>query len=180
MVLGRDQAREDRDAAGIEDEVVIAAAELDAAHLHDAQPSALGTELARRLLQRDHAVGDAVELHVAGSEVRSSSSSTVQLRAGEELLQRQDLAAIAQRVLREQTQLRQAVEHDAVRLEVVDAVDDLPHRLAEFDLGGMQDRLLAVRVEAEFADELVDLDARRATSHATRPRRAVRRRSRTG
>ena len=46
VVLGRDQARERLDAAGLQHEVVVTAAELDAAHLDDAEPPPLGAVLA--------------------------------------------------------------------------------------------------------------------------------------
>ena len=54
-----------RQPAGVEAEVVLAAAELDAAHLDDAQAPALGAVLLVALLQADHAVRDAVQLQVA-------------------------------------------------------------------------------------------------------------------
>ena len=63
-MFGRDQPREHRQAAGVEREVVLAAAKLDAAHLHDAQAPPLRAVLVDGLLQADHAVRDAVQLQV--------------------------------------------------------------------------------------------------------------------
>src|SRR5206468_11866055 len=64
-VLGGDEARVDREAARLDGVVVVAAAEPDTAHLHHAQGSSFRAVPAAALLQRDHAVGDAVQLQVA-------------------------------------------------------------------------------------------------------------------
>ena len=47
--------------------------------------------------------------------LRSSSSSTVQLQRREALLEREDLAPVAQRVLRQQPHLGQRIEHERAR-----------------------------------------------------------------
>ena len=65
-VLGGDQAWEDRDAARVQDEVVIAATELDPPHLHHPKPPPRRAEVLRGLFQGDDAVGDAVQLQVGG------------------------------------------------------------------------------------------------------------------
>ena len=68
--------------------------------------------------------------------------------ADEELLQAEDLAAVAQRLARQQPHFRQRVEHHARR---VDALDFGEHRLgglAKLDLGRMEERVLVVRREA--------------------------------
>ena len=115
-VLGRDQPRKDLHAAGLDDEVVVAAAERLAAILDDPQPPPLGAVVGRQLLQPDHAVRDAVHGLVGrlGGQVVEHQHGRVV--PGEIVLQRQDLAAVAQRALRQQADLRQAVEHDPVRL----------------------------------------------------------------
>ena len=59
-----------------------------------------------------------------GPPVRSSSRSTVQSPAGEVLLEREDLAPVAQRVLREQPHLGEAIEDDALRLHRLHLVED--------------------------------------------------------
>ena len=153
------QARKHRHPAGIEHEVVFAALELLSAHLDDAQPPALGAVLLDRLLQADHAVADAVQLQVARlrSLVVEQEHGAEPVR--EELLEREYLAAIAQRVLRQEAHLREAVEDDPGRRGMLDPRHDLVQGLAEFDLGRIEDRLLGVRVEAGFVEQLEDLDA---------------------
>ena len=64
-MLGRDQARKDRDAAGLDREIVVAAAERLAAILDDPQAPPLGAVVRRQLLQPDDAVRDAVHGLVA-------------------------------------------------------------------------------------------------------------------
>ena len=53
-----------RPAHPLDGEVVIAAGELDAAHLDDSEPAALGAVIESELFQGDDAVGDAVQLEV--------------------------------------------------------------------------------------------------------------------
>ena len=77
-----------------------------------------------------------------------------------EALERQHLPAVAQRSLREQPDLRQAVEHDPVRLDALDLRERHPDRLAEFQVGRVDERLLLLRIEAQLGrDELVDVEA---------------------
>lgn len=158
-MLGGDQAWEHRYAAGLDDEVVEAAAILDAAHLDDPQASALGAVLLRGLFKRDDAMGDAVQLQVAriGTAVVKHQDGAVTGR--EILLQGQDLPAIAQRVLRQQAHFRKAVEHHTGRAQAIDAFHDALDRLAQFDLGRLQDRLLAVGVQPFLIDQLEQFDA---------------------
>ena len=65
-VLGGDQAGKDHDTAPLDDEVVIAAAEVDAAQLRDAQAPALGAIKRDQLVERQHAVREALQVAVAG------------------------------------------------------------------------------------------------------------------
>jgi hypothetical protein len=66
VVLRRDQARIDLQTAGLDREVVEAAAEVDTPHLDHPQAPALGPVVDRRLLQPDDAMDDRVELQVLG------------------------------------------------------------------------------------------------------------------
>ena len=100
-------------------EVVITAAKRHAAQLADAQPAPLGAVLIRELLEHDDAVRDALQLIVfrpAGAIVEHQDRAVA---AGEILLQRENLPAIAQRILRDQPQLRQRVDDDALRPQVI-------------------------------------------------------------
>ena len=87
---------------------------------------------------------------------RSPSSSSRRLvvqhqdgaaQGGEELLQRQNLPAISQRVLRQQPHLGQAVESHARGPVPGDALHHRAGGLAQFDLRRMQDRLLAIGIQ---------------------------------
>ena len=82
------------------------------AEFHDPQPPSLRAVLRCKLIERKHAVGDALELHVGslGSAVIQQQDSAVP--AHEELLERQDLAAVLERALRQQPQFRQRIEDD--------------------------------------------------------------------
>jgi hypothetical protein len=73
--------------------------------------------------------------------------STEQSRPAKKLLERENLPAIAQRVSGQQTQLRQRVEHDAGRLELLDVEKDLVRRLAQFHFGRVEHRVLLIRLE---------------------------------
>ena len=172
-----DQAREDGDPPGVEDEVVQAALELLAAHLDDAQAPALGAVTAAIACSRLMTpCADAVQLQVArlrGLVVEQQHGA----RAGrEELLERQHLAPVAQRVLREQAHLRQAVEDDAHRRDAIDLRRQRADRLAELDLRRIEDRLLGVGIATALVGQLEDVDAvERPAVRAPRRRRAPRR-----
>ena len=92
-----------------------AALVLDAAHLDDPQSPSLDAELLLVVREADDTVGDAVELRVAlvGGLVVEQQHGALALR--EEVLQRQDLPAVAQRLVGEQPHFREAVEHHARR-----------------------------------------------------------------
>jgi hypothetical protein len=115
-VFRGDDARIDLQPAGLDGEVVIAAAEPPAAIFDDPHPAALGAVFGGQFLQLDHAVGDAVHglvVDVGGQVVEHQDRGAV---LGEIVLQRQDLAAVAQRALGQQPDLRQAVDHHPLRL----------------------------------------------------------------
>src|SRR5665213_646621 len=160
MVFRRDQAREDAQAAGVDDEVVIAATEVDAAHLDHADTAALGAVVHCELLQKDHAVGDGVQLQVVllGGEVVEQDDGALAL--GEEVFQGQDLAAVAQRALGQQAQFRQAVDHHAAGVDAGDRVADLLGGLAKLHLGGVEQGQFLLGIEHGLRrDQLEDVDA---------------------
>src|SRR3954451_19875280 len=66
------------------------------------------------------------------------------------MFQRQDLAAIAQGALREQSDFGETVEHNAVRLHAFERLENPFCRLAEFEIGGIKQALLLVFVEQAF------------------------------
>jgi hypothetical protein len=156
----RDQARVDLEPAGADGEVVEAAAERDAAHLDHAHAPPLAAVLDRELLQEDDAVGDRMELEVVGVRGQIVQHHGGAAAAREEVLQGKNLPAVAERALRQEAQLGEAVEDHARRVERRDALEDQPRRLAELDLGGVEDGELALGVERRLGrDELEEVDA---------------------
>ena len=60
------------------------------------------------------------------------------------MLQREDLPAIAQRILGQQPQLGKAVEHHPLGPQGFDALHDAADGFAELQFGGMQQRLFLI------------------------------------
>jgi hypothetical protein len=104
-------------------------------------------------------VRDAVQLQVVvvGAAVVQQQDGTA--ATGEECFESQHLAAIAQRVLRQQAHFRQAVEDHAGRLQLLDRGHHAPSGLAQFDLGRMQDRLLGLGTQPFFGHQFEHLHA---------------------
>ena len=110
------------DPPALDDEVVVAAAVVDAAQLRDPQAPALAPRTrASQLLQAHDPVGEALQL-----QVRPSADGQVVEQehraapADEVLLERQDLPAVAERALGEQPHLRERVEDEPLRLDALD------------------------------------------------------------
>ena len=75
------------------------------------------------------------------------------------MLQRENLAAVAQRTLRQQANLGQAVDHHALRLEPFDRLEDALDGLAEFEIGRIEQALMLIGIEHAFRrHQLEDLD----------------------
>ena len=115
-MLRGDQPRENAHAAGRDDEIVKAAPIALATIFDDPQPPPVGAIFGRQLLQPDDAVRDAVHGLVVGFGRQVIEHQDGRSASREIMLQRQDLAAVAQRSLRQQANFRKAVEHDAVGL----------------------------------------------------------------
>jgi hypothetical protein len=125
-VFGCDKPWIDFDTAGLNGDVVIAGDEGGPAQLLHLQAPSRGAEFQGKALERNDAVAEAMKLGVvrsapAGQIVRQQHRD---IARGEELLQRQYLAAITQGILRQQTQLGQAVENDTPRRDVFDLLLD--------------------------------------------------------
>ncbi len=90
------------------------------------------------------------------------------------MLQREDLAAIAKRGLREQADFGQAVEHDARRLDLLERLEDALGRFAELEVGRIEQALLLFVVEQAFGrNQFENVDAVEIASRATpRPARS--------
>ena len=172
-MLGGDQPRKNPQSPGLDDEIVVAAAELDAAHLDDAEAPALRAVVDGELLQQHHPVRDRMKLEVVltGAEVVEDHDGAV--AAGEEVLQREDLPPIAERILRQQPQFGEAVEDHAGRIDLVDAVEDQLRGLAQLHLGWMKDSQFALRVERRFGGHQFEM----STPSSDQPWRCATRRS---
>lgn len=153
-MLGRDQAGINAEAPALDREIVIAATELDAAHLHHVEAPPLSAKAVERLFERDHSVCDAVQLEIAilgGLVVEHQHGAAP---SGEILLQGKDLPAVAKRALGEEAQLGQAVQHHPARLQFVHLAHDAADGFPKLDLAGVQQGLLLVFPEAGFEDHL--------------------------
>ena len=104
----------------------------------------------RELIEVDDAVGDAVHGAVGGlgREIIEHDDGGIVL--GEIMLERQDLAAIAQRALRQQPDFRQAVDDDALRLQAFDGIEDALDGFAKFEIGRIEQALVLVGIEHAF------------------------------
>src|SRR5688500_19173787 len=86
-------------------------------------------------------MGEAVELKIAlrrGLIVEQQHGAATR---AEEVLEREDLPAEAQRVAREQSHLREGVEHDESRAALLDRAEHAVDDLLELDLSGMEERV---------------------------------------
>ena len=91
----------------------------------------------------------------AGQIVEQQHRATA---AGEVLLERQHLAAIAQRALGEQANLRQRIEHQPLRFDAGAEVDHRLGRLGQLHLRGMEQRVLVVAAQRIGGRQLEQLD----------------------
>ena len=132
--------------AGDDPEVVVPASKVETAELGDPQPSPLGAERGGELLEPDDTMRDAVQLEIVGLRGPVIEEQHGAPPPDEELLQGQDLPAVAQRVSREQTNLGQGVEHHPHGVGPLHLTEHRARGLAELHLGGMEDGVLVVRV----------------------------------
>ena len=139
---------------------MIATLERHAAQLDDAQPAPRDAVVGRHLLQANHAVGQALQLQIVlarGAVVEQHHGGAA---AHEQLLQRENLPPVAQRVARQQPHLRQRIEDDAGRLDSIDDRHDRLGRLAEFHFRRMEHRVLVFGQDGGVRRrQLVDGDA---------------------
>ena len=158
-MLRRDEPRIDDDAAGADVEVVIAVAEIEAAHFDQLQAAPRRAVERRVPLQLDHSVRHALQLqvvHVRRSVVEAEDGG---IASCEELLEREDLLAIAKAALRQKADLAERVEDDALRLDAVDLHQHSFDGFAQLDLGRIEDGCLLF-LQRVFADQLfVDVDS---------------------
>ena len=158
-VFAGDQTRIDFDPSTLNDAVVIAAPEADAAELGDDEPPPFRAVFRVQLLQPNHAVRDALDLKVVGCTGQVVQEQYRAFSASEELLESEDLPAVAERVARQQSQFRERIEHDTRRLDPLDVGQDRSRRLAQLHLRRVEHGVLVVRPETVFArDQFADGD----------------------
>src|SRR5215213_7889883 len=114
MVLGRDEAWKDIDSAGGDREIVIAAAVFLSTVLENAQAPPLGAVGRRKLFKPDDSVRDAVNRLVGRFRRQVIEQQDRGAVAREIMLDREQLAAIAQGTLRQQPNFGKTVEHHAL------------------------------------------------------------------
>lgn len=150
------ETREDDEPARADAKVVVPTPEPRAPQLRHLHPAPLGAVVERHVLQGDHAVRQAVELQVALRRRLVVDQKDRALPVGEELLEREDLSAKAQRVAREEPHLGEGVEHDALRVVRLDRLEHRAHRLLELHLGRMEERVALL--DPRVAPQLENLD----------------------
>ena len=96
------------------------------------------------------AVGDAMDRPVGGLGGQVVEQQDGGLVPREIMLEREDLTTIAQRALREQANLRQAVDDHAHGLEPLDGLENSLNGFAELEVGRIEQALVVVRVEHAF------------------------------
>ena len=138
-MLGGDEARIDQDAAGLDAEVVIAVAEVEAADLHQLQAAARRAIERRVALQLHHSVRHTLQLQVIDLSCAVVEEQHGDVAASEELLQRQDLLAVTEGALSQQTDLGERVEDDARRFEPVDLRQHGLDGLSQLHFRGIED-----------------------------------------
>ena len=160
-MVGGNQPGEHRDAARFDVEVVIAAAKALAAAFHHAKPAPFAAIDRRQLVEVDDAMRNAVNRAVGalGGEIVEHDDRGVML--SEIMLQRQNLPPVAQRALRQQTDFRETVDDDPLRLYPLDAVENALHGLAELEIGRIQQALVLIGIEHTLRrHQLENLDLR--------------------
>src|SRR5712691_164150 len=155
---GANQLREYPQAAALYLEVLKAFERRHTAHLDDAEPPARAPVLEGQLFQLDHAVREALQLQVALGPVMIVQQQDGARSTSQELLQREDLAAIAERFAREQPHFGQRVEDDPRRAEPLDDVENPLNGLDQLDFRRVIERVLVLKSRAFGRRELRDLD----------------------
>ena len=117
---GRDEPRKDDEAAGRDDEIVKPALELTPRSLTSRKRAPLRAVLRRKLLERDDAVREAPQLKIAVFRRAVVEQQHGAVAPGEELLQAENLPAVAQRLARQQAHLGQRIEDHAAWRDPLD------------------------------------------------------------
>jgi hypothetical protein len=147
MMLGGNQPGKHIDSAGPDGVIVVSPAVKNTAHLYDAQLPALGAVVQGQLLQEQDAVRQAPELEVSlftGTIINQEDGCAM---VGEEVLESQNLPAVAEGISRQESKLRQRVEHNAHRLYPLDCLEDRLGRTGQLYFGRVEHGVLGVGLQ---------------------------------
>src|SRR5512138_708965 len=97
---GGDEPWKDFQTASADHEVVIAAAEVDAAHLHDTHAAALSAVFDRQLLEQHHPMRNRMQLEIVAGSGEIVQQDHGALPARKEVLECEHLAPITKGTLR--------------------------------------------------------------------------------
>src|SRR3954465_11353405 len=149
-MLGGDKPRKDLHAATLDDEIVEAATKRLAAAFDDTQAAPRAAINRCELVEMGHAVRDRMNRAVIVFRGQVVEHQHRRLMLREIMLEREDLAAVAQRALRQQARFRKAVDHDTLRLEVADRLQHALGRLSKLKVRGIKEALLLLGIEDVF------------------------------
>jgi hypothetical protein len=143
------RCRIDLDAACGDAKVVVTTTIARAAQLEYLEPSSFSPVVHCEVLERDDTVRDTLQLEVILQCRPIVEQQCGAIAAGEELLERENLAAEPKRIAREHPHLGQRVEHNASRLVFLHCAEDVLHSLLQLHLGRLEERVrIIVRREA--------------------------------
>jgi hypothetical protein len=132
-----------------------------AAAFDHAQPPTLSAIDRRELIEMDDAVSDTVYRSVRGfgREIVKHHDGGIVL--GEIVFECENLPAVAEGTLRQETNFGEAVEHDPLRFEPLDGIEDTLNGLSQLEIGGIEQALMLRRIEHALGrHELNHLDRR--------------------
>ena len=131
------------------------------AHLADAQAAAVAAEIRAQLVELDHAVHDRVHVQALFGDLAFVEQQHGRAAAGEVLLQRQHLAAEAQRSSRPAGAISASESNTTrLRLQALDFLQDAAGGFGQFHFGRVEHRVLRLRIElVAEREQFVDVDA---------------------
>jgi len=118
--------------------------------VHHTQTPALRSVFGADLLEAHDAVSDVLHLKVLLARRHVVEQHRRAVAPDEILLERQNLAAIPQRVAGKQPELRERIDDHARRLQFIDRLQHGLHRRTELHLRRVKHRVLLVGFESGF------------------------------
>jgi hypothetical protein len=157
-MLGGHQAGKNLHPALVYDEVMIAAAKRLAPALDDPHTASLPAIDRRELIEVNDAVRDTVDGTVGrlGGEIVEQDDRRIV--ACKIVLEGEHLTAVAQRTLRQQTDLGQAVDHHPLGLQPLDGVENAPDGFAELEVRRIEQALVVIGIQHAFRRDQLAYD----------------------